>query len=168
MKRLFVILLAVGFFVIAGSVTPSANASDWGPELGILVCTAVPGSGYNLLITSSVDIKCEFTDAEGNKEHYVGETGIGLGVNLNFKAEEKIAFTVFGVSSDYTIGSHALAGKFVGGKASATVGVGTGVAVLIGGGEDNFTLQPLALEANKGFGAAAGLGYLFIQADKSK
>ena len=165
MKRLFITVLTIGLFVVLVCAAGPANAkSDVGVSIGILACTAVPGSGYNYLIVSSVDIECEFTNTTKQTEYYIGETGIGLGVNLNWKAEEKIGFTVFSTSSHYKIGSHGLAGKYGGAKASATVGVGVGAAVLVGGGESGFSLQPLALEANKGFGAAAGLGYLFIQA----
>jgi len=164
MKRLFIIVLTVGLFVIVLSAAGPANAkSDVGINIGILTCTAVPGSGYNFLITSSVDVECEFTDPTKQTEYYIGETGIGLGVNLNFKAKETIGFTVFAASKDYKIGEHGLAGKYGGVKASATVGVGVGAAVLVGGGA-GFSLQPLALEGNTGFGAAAGLGYLYLQA----
>jgi hypothetical protein len=38
-----------------------------------------------------------------------------------------------------------------------------GVAVLVGGDQNNFSLQPLAVEGNRGFGAAAGLGFLYIE-----
>jgi hypothetical protein len=164
MKRLFITVLTVSLFVIVVCAAGPANAKDAaGVNIGILTCTAVPGSGYNYLITSSVDVECEFTDPTGQTEYYIGETGIGLGVNLNFKAKETIGFTVFAVSKDYKIGSHGLAGKYGGAKASATVGVGVGAAVLVGGGA-GFSLQPLALEGNTGFGAAAGLGYLYLQA----
>lgn len=164
MKRLLIAVLTVGLFVVfVCSAGAAEKKGDVGISIGILTCTAVPGSGYNYLIVSSVDIECEFTDTTGQSENYIGETGIGLGINLNFKAEEKIAFTVLGASKDYKIGSHGLAGKYGGAKASATVGVGAGAAVLVGGGA-GFSLQPLALEANKGFGAAAGLGYMYLQA----
>jgi len=165
MKRLFITVLTIGLFVILVSAPAPANAkSDVGMNIGILTCTAVQGSGYNFIITSSVDVECEFTDPTGQSEYYIGETGIGFGVNLNFKADERIGFTVFTTSSGYKIGSHGLAGKYGGAKASATVGVGVGAAVLVGGGDKGFSLQPLALEGNTGFGAAAGLGYLYLQA----
>ncbi len=163
MKRLFLIIFVIGVFSVVLGTSGLVMAGEPGIRLGVLVCDAIPGSGYNLIITSSVDVKCIFDDGHGGKERYVGETGIGLGVNLNFKSRETIAFTVIGVSSDYKTGSYAMAGKYVGAKASATVGVGVGAAVLVGGGEKNFSLQPLALEANQGFGAAAGLGYLYIE-----
>lgn len=165
MKRLILLIFAMGMFALAIGSPLTAGAGEPGVRLGVLVCEAVPGTGYNLLITSKVDIKCTFTDPEGNKEYYVGETGIGLGVDLGFKTMQKIAFTVLSMTSDYKIGSYALAGKYIGGKASVALGVGGGVAALVGGGEKNFSLQPLALEGCEGVGVAGGLGYLYIEPD---
>jgi hypothetical protein len=165
MKRLILLVFAIGMFALAICSPVPTYADDPGVRIGVLVCEAIPGSGYNLLITSKVDIKCTFQDPEGNKEYYVGETGIGLGVDLGFKSRSRIAFTVISMTSDYKIGSYALAGKYVGGKASAALGVGGGVAVLVGGGAKNFSLQPLALEGCEGVNVAAGLGYRYLEPD---
>ena len=62
-------------------------------------------------------------------------------------------------------GSYPLKGKYIGGKASASAGVGIGAAALVGGSNDNFGLNPLALEANQGVGVAGGLGFLYIEPD---
>ena len=133
-------------------------------ELGILKCKSVPGTRINLVIRSTVDVTCTF-DYAGGQERYVGETGIQLGLDLSFKKNEQFAFTVIS-ANDVPAGNHALAGKYVGGKASASVIVGLGAAALIGGSDDNFGLNPIALEANEGLGASAGLGFLYIEADR--
>ena len=168
MKRLFSALLIVGLVGLATFSAKPAHASKEGLKIGILNCVALEGSGYNLIVTSSVNIKCKFTDIEGKSEYYKGETGIGLGVNLNFKAKERIAFSVLAASTEYKAGKYGLAGKYVGAKASASVGVGGGAAVLVGGGKKSIALQPLALEVNTGLGAAAGLGYLYIEPLRKK
>ena len=117
----------------------------------------------NLIIRSTTDVHCEFKHENGRVEHYLGETGIALGADLTFsKSEESFAFTVISAET-INPGEHTLTGKYVGGRASASVGVGVGAAVLVGGDQDNFSLQPLAVEGNKGFGAAAGLGFLYIE-----
>ena len=136
-----------------------------GVELGILECKVVPGSRVNLLIRSTADVSCTF-DNQGTVERYVGETGIGLGLDLSFRSDEALHFTVFAASNNTSPGGHALSGKYVGGEASASAGVGLGAKALIGGGNDNFSLQPLAIETNKGFGASAGLSFLYIEAAK--
>ena len=87
-----------------------------------------------------------------------------LGADLTFaKDEETFAFAVLS-AEDIEAGEHALAGRYVGGKVSASLGIGIGAAALVGGSNDNFALNPLAIEGNKGFGAAAGIGFLYINA----
>ena len=76
------------------------------------------------------------------------------------KEEETFAFTVLSASK-IVVGEHTLAGRYVG------QGFSLGwhwcrAAVLVGGNNDNFS-QPLAVEGNTGIGAAAGLGFLYIE-----
>ncbi|MCI0400734.1 MAG: DUF992 domain-containing protein [Gammaproteobacteria bacterium] len=144
-----------------GLASPQDALAVPGIEVGVLTCESVPGTRMNLVIHSSVDIECVFNNA-GVEERYHGQTGIGIGVDLTATSDEKFAFTVFALSGDVTPGAHALTGDYIGGKASAAAGPGVGAAVLIGGGEKNFSLQPLALDTSIGFGAAAGVGHLSI------
>jgi len=136
-----------------------------GVQVGVLECKVVPGSRVNLLIRSTADVDCTF-DNQGTVERYAGETGIGLGLDLSFRSDEMMHFAVIAASNDVNPGGHALAGKYVGGEATATAGVGLGAKALVGGGSKNFSLQPLALETNKGLGASAGLSFLYIEAAK--
>jgi hypothetical protein len=148
--------------LMASAATTSAQ--DGGIEVGVLSCASVPGSELNLLITSSVDILCEFKTPAG-VEFYKGETGIGLGIDLDFGRNEEIHYAVISASADVRVGAYALEGKYVGGKASATVGAGVGVAALLGGGKRNISLQPFAVESSTGLGLAGGLTYLYLQRD---
>ena len=143
--------------------SPVVMADDHGVQLGVLKCNVVPGSRVNLIIRSTADVECSFNNA-GTVENYVGETGIGLGLDLSFKTDEKMHFAVFAASSDVSAGSHALAGKYVGAELSAAAGVGLGAKALVGGSNDSFSLQPLALETSEGLGASGGLSFLYIQA----
>lgn len=140
-----------------------ASASEAGLEVGVLSCETVPGTRFNLLIRSSVDVTCVFKGSDGKVEKYRGETGIALGVDLNVNRQENIAFTVLSATQGVSPGDYALSGKYVGGKASATVGVGLGAAVLVGGGDKSFSLQPIAVEGSTGLGVSGGIGYLYIE-----
>ena len=62
------------------------------------------------------------------------------------------------------IGLPRLMVPIAGGKASAALGIAVGAAVLLGGNSDSIELVPLAIEGGTGFGATAGLGYLFLKA----
>ena len=151
-------VLAASIAIVA--VAPPAVADS--VNIGVLSCEAVEGTRMNLLIRSTVDVVCTF-DRDGHKESYRGETGIEFGLDLSFRKNERFAFTVISTSNAPT-GEHALAGKYVGVKATATVIVGLGAAALVGGSNKSFGLQPLALEANQGFGLSGGIGFLYIEA----
>ena len=157
----------VGFAVVALALVLSAapvvaGSSHGGIKLGVLSCKKV-GGGYNLLIHSVTNVRCEFSSS-GGKETYNGETGVALGLNLEWNPDETILYAVFAGTSDIRMGAHALAGNYFGAKVSASVGVGTGVQVLVGGGDKNITLQPFALEGSTGIGASGGVSYLYLRA----
>ena len=135
---------------------------EGGVEVGILTCKKIPGTHEYYVVHSTVGVYCIFSHPEG-AEFYSGRAGIGFGLDLNWKHTEDIVYSVIGGSSDVQPSAHGLSGTYIGGQASATVGVGGGVAVLVGGGDQSFSLQPLALEVNSGFGAAAGIGYLSLE-----
>lgn len=167
LKSVSVIAFVLALGAIAGGFARPATAAEPGIKLGVLTCHQIPGTGINLLIHSTVQVNCMFTSVTGERQAlYKGETGIGLGIDLNWTKTESIAFSVLGASSNVGQGSHPLAGKYLGGRASASVGVGGGVQALVGAGQNQFTLQPLALESAKGFGVAAGLGYLYLEPGK--
>ncbi|MDQ6981995.1 MAG: DUF992 domain-containing protein [Mariprofundus sp.] len=155
------ILLGMAVALIA-TVPAYAGNSTAGTKIGILTCNSVPGSGVNLLIHSTVDIECKFESTDGSGvERYIGETGIGFGIDINYNLERHLAFTVF--AADTARGSHKLAGKYGGAGASATVGVGAGAQVLVGGSNKSVSLQPV-IEGSTGVGVSAGVTYLFLQA----
>lgn len=150
---------------LAAVVSPISRAEDpqSGIQVGIITCNVIAGSRVNLLIRSTADVECVYEN-QGNTEKYIGETGIALGLDLSFKQNEKFAFTVLAASSDVQPGAHALAGKYLGGTLGATAGIGLSASVLIGGGEKNISLQPLALGTSTGIGASGGIGFLYIEA----
>ncbi len=151
--------------IIAAFVTGlySANTvAQGGIEVGVLTCNVVPGSRVNLLIRSTADVECTYENG-GVSEEYRGETGIALGLDLSFRSNEKMVFTVFAATDDVRPGAKALGGKYVGGQVSAAAGLGLGAKALVGGGAKNIGLQPLALETSTGIGIAGGLGFLYIE-----
>jgi hypothetical protein len=147
------------------AAAPMAQAQQAGVQAGVLSCSVVPGTRLNLLIRSTADVDCIYEN-QGKTEKYRGETGIALGLDLSFKDNEQFAFTVLAASADVMPGAHSLAGKYVGGQAGASAGVGVSASVLVGGGEKNVSLQPLVVGTNTGLGASAGIGFLYIEAAK--
>ncbi|MDP6708203.1 MAG: DUF992 domain-containing protein [Alphaproteobacteria bacterium] len=161
------IVAVLAGLLLAGTAAGGSAWAQEGVNVGMLKCKTIPGTATTMIIHSSVGLDCVFETPNG-KESYKGESGIGLGLDLSWDRTEYIAYTVLSVSKDYKMGSHSLAGKFVGAKASATVGVGAGAAALIGGGDKNISLQPLALEGSTGWGVSGGASYLFLEPDPTK
>ena len=62
---------------------------------------------------------------------------------------------MFSPQSGYAPGS--LAGVYIGASAEATVVVGLGANVLVGGSQKQFALQPLSVQAQTGLNLAVGV-----------
>ena len=147
-------LAAITLFAIAASLVPSA-AQKANATLGVLDCTVEGGTGF--IIGSQKNLKCTFTSA--NKavasERYVGVIKkFGLDVGGTKKAV--LRWRVLAPTGDvYAPG--VLAGDYTGVSAEATVVVGGGANLLVGGSSKTFTLQPLSLQAQTGLNVAAGV-----------
>ena len=146
-------------------IAASSFAAESGVDVGTLTCESVPGSGLNLIVHSTVDIQCTFKASDGSIERYKGETGIGLGIDLDIGHEESFHFSV--LAAKFKPGTHQLAGSYAGGKASVSLGVGAGGKLLVGGDHDNIGLKPAAV-TGKGVGIAAGLSYMHLEPDHQK
>ena len=131
--------------------TPQA-AGRTGANVGSLTCNVAGGIGF--VFGSSKDLSCLFTRTDGIAERYTGSIK-KYGVDLGFTKEAQMVWLVFAPGN---IGPGALAGNYVGGTASATVGVGAGANVLLGGGSGQVTLQPVSVEGSVGLNVAAGIG----------
>ena len=136
-----------------------------GLEIGVLTCESDPSTRHNYIFYSNTDVYCVFTHLSG-QEQYLGEMGMGVGIELQQKSHEQTVFTVITASSDTRSAAYSLEGTYVGGKASAALGIGAGASVMLGGGNKNISLQPIAVETSTGFGAALGIGYLTLVADE--
>ncbi len=132
-----------------------ALAQNEGIELGMLECKVEGGAGF--IIGSTKDVLCKYTPADKSlaPENYHGEIH-KIGLDVGVTGETHIAWVVLGPSRDiYAAG--ALAGNYVGGSAEASVAVGAGANLLIGGSNKSFTLQPLSVQAQTGVNLAIGV-----------
>ncbi len=136
-----------------------------GLDIGILTCKSVPSTRLNYIFHSNTVVDCIFAHSSG-KERYMGEMGMSIGIDLQQKSNAQTVFTVIAVSSDTRTEAYSLEGTYVGGKASAALGIGVGTSVMFGGGDKNISLQPIAVETSTGLGAALGIGYLTLVPDE--
>ncbi len=156
------ILLSLIFVLTPVAMVQAGESSEAKGEIGVVTCDYIPGSKVNLLIFSSASFNCVFKHG-GVKDYYDGESGIRLGLDLQWTDQSTMSYTVMASTGKDIDWSQALTGTYTGGKASVAFGVGLGAAVLIGGSADSVALVPLAIEAGTGFGATAGIGYLSLK-----
>ncbi len=150
-------LLLVGAATAVQAQTPAtpgtpAAAGKKGANAGSLTCNVAGGVGF--VFGSSKSLSCLFTRTDGIAEKYTG-TIKKYGIDIGFTKEAQMVWLVFAPGN---IAPGALTGGYAGATASATVGVGVGANVLIGGGSGQITLQPVSVEGSIGLNVAAGVG----------
>lgn len=155
-------LLFVAAVAGAQAQTPAAPGAQQatgksGANVGSLSCTVAGGMGF--VFGSSKDMNCLFTRTDGIAEKYTGSIK-KYGVDIGFTKEAHMIWLVFAPGS---ISPGALTGGYAGATASATVGVGAGANVLVGGGSGQVTLQPVSVEGSKGLNIAAGVAEVALQ-----
>lgn len=139
----------------AAGTQQAANRS--GVNVGSLNCTVSSGVGF--VFGSSRTLDCLFTRTDGVGEHYEG-TIRRWGVDIGFTRKSDIVWLVFAPGS---IARGALAGEYAGTSAQGTVGVGVGANVLLGGSNNQITLQPVSVEGSVGLNAAAGVAAVSLR-----
>lgn len=148
------ILLSVAALLMFAAVSAPAQADV---KLGTLVCDVEPGVG--LLIGSSKDLDCEFNDVNGKVTEYVGNIS-RLGIDLGYTQATRIMWSVIAPSWH---NAKALEGTYVGASTEATLGVGVGANVLVGGLRKSIALQPISLQGQAGLSAALGAASLTLR-----
>jgi hypothetical protein len=149
--------------LIAGSQAAVADASM---KMGHLLCNVAPGFG--LVVVSSREVHCTFTAYLGGYvENYTG-TISKFGLDIGATNQGVLIWDVFAPAGGPMPG--ALAGQYIGGAASATVGVGLGfnalVSVTAASPGRTITLQPLSTQAQTGLNFAGGIGSMTLRAGR--
>jgi hypothetical protein len=148
-------LVALAWLAIA----PPVGAAQSGIKTGILTCNVDSGFGY--ILGSSRDVKCTYAPASGKKAEAYKGTISKVGVDIGYLNSGVMVWAVFAPTSD--LGRGSLAGHYAGATGSATVGLGAGANVLVGGSNKSFTIQPLSLEGSTGLNVAGGIATLTLE-----
>jgi hypothetical protein len=141
---------------IAGGGAPAAAQGN--VQVGTLTCNVSGGWGF--VFGSSKAVRCTFARAGGRPEHYAGSIN-KFGVDIGYTQGGVLVWGVFAPSGGLAPG--ALSGNYVGATGSATVGVGAGANVLVGGSNRTISLQPVSIEGNTGLNVAAGIGSISLR-----
>ncbi len=153
-KTVFAALIALGL-----AASPTLAASK-GVKIGVLTCDVAGGVG--LIIGSSKAVDCTFEGTVGKRERYTGSIG-RFGLDIGVTTQGVMAWAVFAPGK---LKAGALAGHYAGASAEATVAVGLGANVLVGGSDKSIALQPLSVQAQTGLNLAAGVASLRLKRAK--
>lgn len=152
-------MISVGAVAIATALLAASPASARnGVKIGSLNCTVAGGVG--LIFGSSRSMNCRYRPAGGGRvERYTGRI-TRVGVDIGFTSKSYMTWTVFAPGR---VKSGALAGSYGGASAQATIGVGLGANVLVGGFKRTIALQPLSIQGQTGLNLAAGVAGLRLR-----
>ena len=132
---------------------PSAKA-------GMLNCNVGPDVGF--IVGGRAKLSCRFSPTIPSfaTENYTGEiTTVGLDIGAS--GGGTLAWAVFMPTNGPQHG--ALAGDYAGVSGQASVGVGVGGNVLVGGSDRSVTLQPFSVEGDTGINLAVGVSDMVLR-----
>lgn len=126
---------------------------------GVLNCDVSAGMGF--IIGSQRTVNCMFSpDGTGPAEVYVG-TISRFGLDVGVTGGGQMVWVVFSEFTGPRPGS--LAGDYIGATGEATVAVGLGANVLVGGSNRQIALQPLSVGGQVGLNLAVGVAELRLR-----
>jgi hypothetical protein len=150
--------------VTALSVAVTSASVAWAQQpthtkAGTLSCDVSAGIG--LIIASKKELTCLYTPSQpgGAQEVYLGSIN-KFGLDIGATAGGQLAWAVYAPTSA-NVG--ALAGSYAGATAEATVGVGLGANVLVGGSDRTVSLQPVSIQGQAGLNLAVGVADLELR-----
>ncbi len=127
-------------------------------KAGALTCDISAGIG--LIIASKKNVVCTFTPAvPGPREVYTGSI-TKFGLDIGATSGGRMIWTVYAPTTEHF---GALSGNYVGASGEATVGVGLGANVLVGGNNRTIALQPVSLQGQTGLNVAVGVAGMTLE-----
>lgn len=161
MRRFVLALGALAFGLIAvinGATAQPAHML----QVGTLFCDVSGGIG--MIIASQKSTQCTFAPAQlappnppPPAEVYIGSIK-KVGIDIGATSRGQIIWAVYAPTN--TLAPGALSGVYAGATAEATVAVGLGANVLVGGSNRTIALQPLSITGQTGLNIAAGIASL--------
>ncbi|TMM55568.1 DUF992 domain-containing protein [Sulfitobacter sabulilitoris] len=157
--------LSAAALLAVGTLNGAAHASDSETvdhfEIGALNCDVSDGTGY--IFGSTRELTCTFNPVQEGLEDetYVG-TIQRYGVDIG-KTQNGVMNWLVLAPTEREWSEGGLNGSYKGVSAEATVGVGLGANVMVGGDENTLSLQPISLNTQTGVNFAVGVGEIELQ-----
>jgi hypothetical protein len=154
-------LSIIATFVAAVSLSAATTSAEAQNRVraGGLSCNLAPTVG--LIIGSRQQIQCTFTPGSGGRKEYYSGNIARLGLDLGVTGGGRMIWGVFAGTSK--LPPRMLAGTYVGASGDASLGVGGGANVLVGGSNRTISLQPLSLQGQVGVNLAVGVARMTLR-----
>jgi hypothetical protein len=158
MRRSFILAGLAATVLVASLAGANAQQPIQRVQIGILECRGAASVGF--VVGSVTNLGCVLR-ADGMPEDRYVATIRKVGLDLGITQETALAWGVYAPVA--RLGPGDLSGDYVGAQGSASVGVGLGGNVLVGGSENSIALQPLSVQGQVGLNVAAGLESLELR-----
>jgi len=158
MRRSFILAGAAATMLVASFAGAHAQQPVQRVQVGILECRG--GASIGFVVGSVTNLGCVLR-ADGMPEDRYVATIRKVGLDLGITQESALVWGVFAPVA--RLGPGDLSGDYVGAQGSASVGVGLGGNVLVGGSANSIALQPLSVQGQVGLNVAAGLESLELR-----
>ena len=158
MRRSTVLASIAAGMLISSYVAADAQQPTQRVQVGVLECRG--GASVGFIVGSVTNLGCVLRGEGMPEDRYVAVIQ-KVGLDIGITEETALAWNVFAPVARLAPGD--LAGKYAGADASASVGLGVGGNVLVGGSNKSIALQPLSVQGEVGLGVAAGLESLELR-----
>ena len=155
------------FPILAGATAAALLASIAGVtaqqpmqrvQVGVLECRG--GASVGFIVGSVTNLGCVLR-VEGLPEDRYVATIRKVGLDLGITQESALAWGVYAPVA--RLGPGDLSGNYAGAQGSASIGVGLGGNVLVGGSANSIALQPLSVQGQIGLNLALGVEALELR-----
>jgi Protein of unknown function (DUF992) len=146
------LLRSLSLAAMAATLLAAPATAQTSVQVGVLECRG--GASIGFIVGSVTNLGCVLR-VEGVPEDRYVATIRKVGLDLGITEETALAWGVFAPVA--RLGPGDLAGTYAGAQGSASLGVGGGGNVLVGGSNNSIALQPLSLQGQIGVNIAVGL-----------
>jgi hypothetical protein len=129
---------------------PLAATAQDSIAVGQLVCGVRGGASF--IVGSTRELRCLFRASPADDGERYNGTIEKFGLDIGITNNALLTWTVLARTNRVEAG--ALTGKYLGVAADASIGVGGGANVLVGGSNGTFSLQPVSVQGQTGLNAA--------------
>ncbi len=139
--------------VLGAAAGAPAYAESAKVKAGTLTCK---GQGrVGLILGSRETLDCTYKPSDNRPAISLKGVVTNIGLDIGIKGKSVMIWGVLG--STTSLPGEALRGSFYGAAADASLGLGAGAKVLVGGNNKSIVLQPLSVQGQTGVNLAVGV-----------